>query len=82
MQAAESLLFGTLADTIHVEVEKRERVMSDHMHVLQSQFNNQAQIVNEYEVKSTLSSEDERSEDQVHQEQDSKFEILERILSM
>lgn len=82
--AADNLLFGSLGEIKKAEdftPAKRSRVFSDHhVHLQQSSFNQNDQVVNEYDVKSTLSSE-EKSEEHQHQEHEDKYAELEKILS-
>lgn len=84
---ADNLLFGnTLAETVHesvtFEMHRKERKMSEAtVHMIQSQFNRSSQLVNEYEVRSTLSSEDENAELNIA-EQEYKFQLLESMLSI
>lgn len=88
-QAADNLLFNDLVDVQQdqsIEIEVRKRVKSDHdqdqhVHVEKSQFSNNDQLVNEYDIKSTLSSEDEKSCNLENHLQNDKFEVLDRILS-
>lgn len=83
---AQSLLFGTtFADTLRdstvFDMNKRDRKMSEaSTRMLQSQFTQAKQVVNEYEIKSTLSSEDENAEQDIA-EKEYKFQLLESMLS-
>lgn len=85
-QAADNLLFSDLTDQKQdvTVIGIRKRVKSDHdQHVTfeRNQFSNNDQVVNECDIKSTLSSEDEVSVNYGSSESVDLFEGLDRILS-